>query len=147
MLLFVRAISKSNMATPVSDWLRNILLFIPETISFEVTKLAIDVSLRALKKCCYSLKLFKIQDGHPSFWLVENIFDFFYRKYCMLSHQTFIWIESHNIWYNMSGLIHILRNIVLILEHFIYSNTCTHVIWTTSSRYIHTSASLMTKLG
>jgi hypothetical protein len=53
-LLFFPSDLKSSMVTPISDCLRHFLLFFPRTGSFEVTSLAINVSLGFWRSILYT---------------------------------------------------------------------------------------------
>ena len=88
-LLFFPSDLKSSMVTPISDCLRHFLLFFPRTGSFEVTSLAINVSLGFWRSILYTFfNDSESQVGCPRLWLAQTL-DFFQKK-CMLSRQTFL---------------------------------------------------------
>ena len=64
--------SKPMMASLASDWPRYFRRFFPKLILYEVSKLARNVPLWLLKKCCYFLECFQIRDGHLDPWYAET---------------------------------------------------------------------------
>jgi len=107
---------KSNMAAPVCDWLIHYLLF-SKTTPLEVTWLAIAVPLMVLKKNCYFLEWFEIQDGRPVLWLDKTVFTSFPEKLHAKSPDIL-----DNVSLGGSSLFFLWRNLISAIHFFVSSD-------------------------